>query len=200
MLEALHAVRSKPLSGGSFSDFGSIVLGPNTYADGVYTFSGTERAYFSKPGVPSGMAIRANTDFHIEMDVMATTTTGYQNLFGDLVDRTGEGTYWVAINNTYQVAAMLVLDCLGSGLNYTNTKRFRFGIGATKFPLNVATKVIIKRVNGIISASINGVQFPETYVDNSGYAPVTTAPFAIGGSSDNMYLFKGTISNIRIEM
>lgn len=39
---------------------------------------------------------------------------------------------------------------------------------------------------------------PNTY--NSGFAPVSNTPFAIGGSSDGKYLFSGTISNIHIEM
>lgn len=144
------------------------------------------------------MAIRANTDFRIEMDVKTNLTSTHQMLFGDLVDNNGTGTYWVTINNTYQTSCMVAVECLGVGLGVGSTKRFRFGLGTTKFPHGVVKRLVIKRVSGVITASLDGVAFPESYTDNSGFAPVSNTPFAIGGSSDNRYLFSGTIGNVHL--
>lgn len=200
MLEILNMTAEGKAAGGNFQTFGEITYGPNTYANSTITFTGTKNAYYTKPGVPSGLVIQAGKDFHIEMDVKTNLANTYQMLFGDLVDISGTGTYWVAINNTYQASSMLAFECLGAGLGVSSTKRFRFGLGTTKFPHGVVKRLVIKRVSGVISASLDGVAFPETYTDNSGFAPVSNTPFAIGGSSDGKYLFSGTISNIHIEM
>lgn len=198
MLEILHMLQKRVSAGGNFHSFGAITLGPNTYDNEIFTFPGSGRAYYTAPGVPAGMAIRANTDFRIEMDVKTNLANAFQMLFGDLVDNSGTGTYWVAINNTYEATNMVSLDCLGVGLGGIYTKRFRFGLGATKFPHGVVKRLVIKRVSGVITASLDGVAFPESYTDNSGFAPVSNTPFAIGGSSDNRYLFSGTIGNVHL--
>lgn len=199
MFEIMNMFRKPASSGGDFHSFGAITLGTNTYANGVFTFPGTSRAYYTAVGVPSGLVIRANTDFLIEMDVTTTSAANYQILFGNLVDSTGGGSHWLAINNVYQTAAMLTLDALGAGNPVASTKRFRFGLGTTKFPQNVKKRVVVKRVSGVITASLDGVVFPESYTDNSGFAAVTTTPFAIGGSSDSKYLFSGTIGNVNLK-
>lgn len=198
MLEILNMAAKRKATGGNFQTFGEITYGPNTYANSTITFTGTKNAYYTKPGVPSGLVIQAGKDFHIEMDVKTNSANAPQMLFGDLVDSNGSGTYWVTINNTYQVSCMVSLDCLGAGLGISSTKRFRFGLGTTKFPHGVVKRLVIKRVSGVISASLDGVAFPETYTDNSGFAPVSNTPFAIGGSSDGKYLFSGTIANVKL--
>lgn len=198
MLEILNMVAKGKAAGGNFHSFGAITLGPNTYANEIFTFPRSGRAYYTAPGVPAGMTIRANTDFRIEMDVKTNLANTYQMLFGDLVDNSGTGTYWVTINNTYQASSMLAFECLGAGLGVMYTKRFRFGLGTAKFPHGVVKRLVIKRVSGVITASLDGVAFPESYTDNSGFAPVSNTPFAIGGSSDNRYLFSGTIGNVHL--
>lgn len=199
MLEALIIKNGRSPAVGDFQSFGNINLNGNSYSDGGFTMNGTSISYYYELGVPPGMVIRAGEDFSFELTVNTNSPNAYQHLFGDLMDDNGTGTYWLAINNVYQVPCMLTFETLGKGLPPSIAKRFRFGKGTTKFPFGRNAKIHIKRVAGIISASLDGMQFPETYNDNEGVAPVTETKFAIGGSSDGKYLFSGSISDVKLK-
>lgn len=190
MLEVLNLLTKSKYT--DMRSFGAINLTTVGLSNGVFTFDGTAKAYYVNPSIPAGLTIKANTDFNIEVDITTSLTTN-QMILGDLHNTIGTGTWWLMINNTFQTTAMITLDMQGQP--GATAKRFRFGIGATKFATNTKKRLRVKRVAGVITASLDGVAFPESYTDQFGPTNYPSYYMTFGGTSDGLLLFKGTLGN-----
>lgn len=145
-------------------------------------------------GVPPAFQIGNSTNFKIETYVYLTGTSS-QMLVGNLLNGSGTGSYWVTLNNTFQVPSQISLD--GYGTN-GSVLRYRFGTsGSTQIPVNTWLKIKLERVGTLLSFYINDTQVGASQTMTYGFNNHGNA-YRIGASTDGVYQLVGAIDSFRI--
>lgn len=138
------------------------------------------RIVTSNSGVyPTKFMIGAAKDFEVKFNVYPTT----QNmviLMGDLVNWDGTVTWGVILNRSSGNISQV--EFLARDSTTGTTRTFGFGL-TTKLAANAWSDVIIKRVSGTLSCTINNVA-KETYSWNNGVTRYGTGMFTVGQSAD----------------
>ncbi len=168
---------------------------PFYYTDGynaIRIIRPTSYVQIGTGGVPSAFQINNNTNFKIETSVYLTGTST-QMLIGNLINGTGTGSYWITLNNTYQVPSQISLD----GYSTTGAvQRFRFGTsGSTKMPTDQWVKIKLERVGSLLSFFINDVQIGASQTMTLGFQNTSGNVMKLGSSTDNTYQLLGAIDS-----
>lgn len=171
---------------------------PFYYTDGynaVRYIAGTSYIQVGSGGVPAPFQIGDSTNFKIETYLYLTGSTT-QMLIGNLNNNLGTGSYWLTLNNTYQVQSQISLD----GYSTTGAvQRFRFGTtaGSTTLPKDTWIKIKLERVGTLLSFYINDIQVGASQTMNLGFNPSGNT-YRIGLSSDGAYQLLGAIDSFVI--
>lgn len=153
--------------------------------------NGSVRMVNSLGQIPPSLIPGNIDDFVISAEVNLTGT-GVYVLLGNLVDGAGSGSFWLSLNNTYQVASQISLD--GYDANGA-VQRFRFGSG--KLPTGAWTTLKLQRVSGVLSFYLNGVQVGASQSMPNGFRNnAMLNPLMIGSSADNAYKLAGQVRNL----
>lgn len=155
--------------------------------------SGQASIQVGSNGIPAIWQIGNSTNFRIETYVKLTNTSA-KILCGNLNNSNGSGSWWLTINNVYQVSAAISLD----GYSTTGAiQRFRF-TGMTTLPINVWNQIVLERIGSTLTCYINGTSIGSTTM-TLGFQ-VNSNAFRVGNSVDNAYSFNGIIDSFHMTM
>ena len=182
--------------------YGPITKGPalvvgseTTTGKGSLDFPNNTNAFIKiGDGLPVSTRIGNTTNFYIDSYIKLRSTAP-QILVGNLKNSDGTGSYWVTLNNTFQVASQISID----GYDTTGVvQRFRFGTGT--LPINTWLHLRLERVGTQLKFFINGAQVGATQTMTKGFGGSAANQLYVGKSSDNAFLLNGLIDDFYFEV
>lgn len=108
-------------------------------------------------------------------------------LFGNLINGNGTGSFWITLNNTYIASSLLSIDGYDTS---GNIWRARFGSG--KLTMNAPHLLSIERKSGMLKVSLDGVTYPSVAMPK-GFALTYGYPLAIGATADAALKLTGKV-------
>ncbi len=182
--------------------YGAVTKGPalvvgneSTTGKGSLDFSNNANAFIKiGDGLPVGTRIGDAADFYIDTYIKLRSNAS-QMLIGNLRNSNGTGSYWLTLNNTFQVASQISLD----GYDTTGAvQRFRFGTGT--LPLNTWLHIRLQRVGTELKFYLNGTQIGATQTMTKGFGGNSANQLYVGKTTDDAFLMNGLIDDFYFEV
>lgn len=183
--------------------FGLVTLGAgvtestnSASGKGSLVFSGASNSKITvtnpSGGLPSGFVVGTTTDLLIDTWLYLDNTS-QAILCGNLNNNAGTGSWWVTLNNTYQVFASVSID------GYSTTgevQRFRFGTAT--LPVNTWFRLTITKSGNSLYVKKDNVFLGSVQTISKGFGGNTANPFCIAGTTDNALMMRGKIDDLTI--
>ncbi|HDR2377138.1 TPA: hypothetical protein QCH88_004385 [Enterobacter asburiae] len=182
--------------------YGVVTKGPalvvgseTTTVKGSLDFKNNANAFIKiGDGLPVDTRIGDATNFYIDTHVKLRSNAP-QMLIGNLRNSNGTGSYWITLNNTFQVASQISLDGYDTA---GAVQRFRFGTGT--LPLNTWLHIRLQRIGAELKFYLNGTQVGATQTMQKGFGGNTTNQLYVGKTTDNAFLMNGLIDDLYFEV
>ena len=143
---------------------------------------------FTKDGqTPPSFLPGDNNDFLLTSKV-SLTTQNQQQLFGNLANGAGAGSFWVTLNNTYIAESPISID----GFDTTGTI-FRARFGSGKLTANVAHDIRIERKAGALTVTLDGVVMGSVSMPRGFAKSSPPYPMYLGSCADGAMQLTGTV-------